>query len=538
MVAIKVESCISNKQVLKIEALVIKRLQGLPHTCELHGCGRTDRVNFIVMSLLGQNLSDLRKKQDKQVFSLSTVLRLAVQSIVAVQGIHNCGFLHRDIKPSNFAMGLGEKTRNCFLIDFGLARQYTTLTGELKQPRPFAGFRGTVRYASINAHLGNELGRHDDLWSVFYMLVELTTGSLPWRRIREKEEAGKAKQECDHDELIKGLPEEFKLFMNHLKGLKYHDKPDYQYLINLFLSAQKKFGINSCDPYDWESDFVLPPSASAGVSPPINSQEQYTTPEIIDSAQLKKDKNESERSFGDKVKKICKVFQTMNSPKSAQIASSDRRNFSNEQQITDKTKQHVLKSPENNTPLHSNQKNNNGSSNDINMQIDCINDKCSTDCELERSKCHHIPSADVCDNNVVGVLPNDKAFNTNSEQSHVSSMERQSPLNTGFIVVSVNNEGMSKDVSFSCSEDGPIVKKFERVDSPLLSRTGPGQRNERNDLVSTLDTPVEKTQLLTSSLVIIPRPPIVPPRSGYFCSSARKRKFVKIGQRIFAAKLD
>ncbi len=117
-------------------------------------------------------------------------------------------------------------------------------------------------------------------------------------------------------------------------------------------------------------------------------------------------------------------------------------------------------------------------------------------------------------------------------------MERQSPLNTGFIVVSVNNEDMSKDVSFSCSEDGPIVKKFERVDSPLLSRTGPGQRNERNDLVSTLDTPVEKTQLLTSSLVIIPRPPIVPPRSGYFCSSARKRKFVKIGQRIFAAKLD
>ena len=40
-------------------------------------------------------------------------------------------------------------------------------------------------------------------------------------------------------------------------------------------------------------------------------------------------------------------------------------------------------------------------------------------------------------------------------------MERQSPLNTGFIVVSVNNEDMSKDVSFSCSEDGPIVKKFE-----------------------------------------------------------------------------
>ena len=549
MVAIKVESCISNKQVLKIEALVLKRLQGLPHTCELHGCGRTDRVNFIVMSLLGQNLSDLRKKQDKQVFSLSTVLRLAVQSIVAVQGIHNCGFLHRDIKPSNFAMGLGEKSRRCFLIDFGLARQYTTLTGELKQPRPIAGFRGTVRYASINAHLGNELGRHDDLWSVFYMLVELATGSLPWRRIREKEEAGKAKQECDHEDLIKGLPEEFKLFMDHLKGLTYHDKPDYQYLINLFLSVQKRLGINSSDPYDWETGVGLPSTtvsntATQGV---MNSQEHYTTPEIID-LQPKKDVNESERSFGEKVKKICKVFQTMNSPKSTRVSSADKKNSSNEQQMSDKTKQHVSKSPENIICPLSQNNNNNESSNNNNMQIDCVINKCSTECERGTSKGNHTPSEEVYSNSIGGVAVapggiesvNDRAFFSNSERTRRCSMERPPALlNTasGFVIVS-GNGAVSRDFSFSYSEDGPIVKKFERVDSPLLNRAELGHRgNTRNDFVSTLDTPVERTELLTSSLVIIPRPPTVPPRSGYFCSSARKRKFVKIGQRIFANSL-
>lgn len=80
------------------------------------------------------------------------------------------------------------------------------------QPRTVAGFRGTVRYASVNAHknkvsaiahvllhsdatsiqrrlsvvLLQEMGRHDDLWSLFYMLVEFAVGQLPWRKIKDK----------------------------------------------------------------------------------------------------------------------------------------------------------------------------------------------------------------------------------------------------------------------------------------------------------------------------------------------------------------
>lgn len=80
------------------------------------------------------------------------------------------------------------------------------------QPRPVAGFRGTVRYASVNAHKNKvsvlsltasvigiygsrelkigvilqEMGRHDDLWSLFYMLVEFLVGQLPWRKIKDK----------------------------------------------------------------------------------------------------------------------------------------------------------------------------------------------------------------------------------------------------------------------------------------------------------------------------------------------------------------
>lgn len=50
---------------------------------------------------------------------------------------------------------MGRLQYNCrkvYMLDFGLARQYTTATGEVRAPRAAAGFRGTVRYASINAH--------------------------------------------------------------------------------------------------------------------------------------------------------------------------------------------------------------------------------------------------------------------------------------------------------------------------------------------------------------------------------------------------
>ena len=131
MCAVKAEATGTNKQVLRMEVAVLKRLQGVPYVCDFIGCGRTEKINYIVMSLLGPNLSELRKRQPQQKLSVSTILRLGIQIINAVQAVHNCGYLHRDIKPSNFAIGgYFETSRCCYILDFGLARQYITPTGD------------------------------------------------------------------------------------------------------------------------------------------------------------------------------------------------------------------------------------------------------------------------------------------------------------------------------------------------------------------------------------------------------------------------
>uniref|UniRef100_A0A1A7WRK3 non-specific serine/threonine protein kinase n=1 Tax=Iconisemion striatum TaxID=60296 RepID=A0A1A7WRK3_9TELE len=252
-VALKVESAQQPKQVLKMEVAVLKKLQGKDHVCRFVGCGRNDRFNYVVMELQGRNLADLRRSMPRGTFSISNTLRLGRQILEAIESIHSVGFLHRDIKPSNFAMGRFPSTcRTCYMLDFGLARQFTNSCQEVRPPRPVAGFRGTVRYASVNAHKNKEMGRHDDLWSLFYMLVEFLVGQLPWRKIKDKEHVGKLKETYDHRLMLKHLPAEFGVFLEHIFSLDYYTKPDYQLLMSVFDNSMKTYNVVENDPYDWE----------------------------------------------------------------------------------------------------------------------------------------------------------------------------------------------------------------------------------------------------------------------------------------------
>lgn len=46
---------------------------------------------------------------------------------------------------------------------------------------------GRIPGNTINTHHRIELGRHDDLWSWFYMSIEFKLGQLPWKDIRDKD---------------------------------------------------------------------------------------------------------------------------------------------------------------------------------------------------------------------------------------------------------------------------------------------------------------------------------------------------------------
>uniref|UniRef100_A0A3Q2XVK1 Tau tubulin kinase 2b n=1 Tax=Hippocampus comes TaxID=109280 RepID=A0A3Q2XVK1_HIPCM len=242
-VAMKVESATHPKPVQRTEAVVLRKLQGKDNVCRFVSAGRNERFNYVVMELQGRNLADLRRSRARGTFSVSTTLRLGKQILQGIESIHSVGFLHRDIKP----------------------------------PRSVAGFRGTVRYASINTHKNKEIGRHDDLWSLFYMLVEFMSGQLPWRKFKDKEQVGNLKEAYDHRLMLNHLPSEFSAFLDHILSLDYYTKPDYELLMSLFDCSMKSHNVLHNDPYDWEkcdSEDML----TAAAAPPTGQELTRLTP--------------------------------------------------------------------------------------------------------------------------------------------------------------------------------------------------------------------------------------------------------------------
>ncbi|XP_071995938.1 tau-tubulin kinase 1 isoform X2 [Engystomops pustulosus] len=153
-------------------------------------------------------------------------------------------------------------------------RRSLVLAAGMRSPRNVAGFRGTVRYASVNAHKNREMGRHDDLWSLFYMLVEFAVGQLPWRKIKDKEQVGMIKEKYDHRMLLKHMPSEFHLFLEHISSLDYFTKPDYQMIMSVFENSMKERGITENEAFDWEkggTDILLSTSTS---TPPQQNTRQ------------------------------------------------------------------------------------------------------------------------------------------------------------------------------------------------------------------------------------------------------------------------
>ncbi|KAL4449542.1 hypothetical protein ABPG77_007186 [Micractinium sp. CCAP 211/92] len=189
--AVKIEKRIDVRTVRQ-EYKVLKRLQaGCRQAVRVHEGGEYAGGRFyMVMDLLGPNLSTVRRGALGGALEPTAAKVVAASMLKALEQVHAEGFIHRDVKPANFVMDPADATDPASaawtLVDFGLARQYIDeASRQPLPPRPEAAFRGSTTYASVNCHRLEDQSRRDDLWGWFYCLVELIEGTLPWRSDRE-----------------------------------------------------------------------------------------------------------------------------------------------------------------------------------------------------------------------------------------------------------------------------------------------------------------------------------------------------------------
>lgn len=207
---------------------------------------------------------------------------MGISMIDRIEAFHNKNLLHRDIKPENFVIGVNEQNKLVHLIDFGLARLYKNMQGLHISMREGYGLIGTARYASINAHIGRELSRRDDLESIGYTLIYFLKGKLPWQDVKGADRKAKYKKikemktSLPVEKLCEGLPGCFAVYMNYVRNLNFAETPSYKHLKKLFEDTIRDFDMK----LDYEFDWVIKNRLERGIAHPDpknsdSDKEQY-----------------------------------------------------------------------------------------------------------------------------------------------------------------------------------------------------------------------------------------------------------------------
>lgn len=154
-----------------MEVFVMRKLQKSKHACRLLLAGKERNYSFLIMTLLGKELSELRRKYPDRKMPVGATLKIGLQAIEAIYDLHSVGFVHRwaslslllllsssvfrDVKPTNYAFGALNKG-NLYIFDFGLARQiFISDHGKpkLREPRNKVSFRGISILVSCSIRL-------------------------------------------------------------------------------------------------------------------------------------------------------------------------------------------------------------------------------------------------------------------------------------------------------------------------------------------------------------------------------------------------
>ncbi|CAL2036532.1 unnamed protein product [Caenorhabditis brenneri] len=249
VVAVKVERKSQDSGRIVLELNILVQLSHSPHVPKVYYSGEVGAYNYIVMQLLGQNIGDLRKLQKTRSFSVLTTARVGVQCLEGLRQIHALGYIHRDIKPSNICVGIGEHKRILYIVDFGMARRILTSDGKFRPERVYASFRGTTRYVSVAAHERKEQGFVDDIWSLFFSLLELAEG-LPWRSIVDQDQVLSCKRQMLKNFQSRKMGRNFELFPHILENTGRTEHPDYDRLIGILRSCCENF--NELTEFEWD----------------------------------------------------------------------------------------------------------------------------------------------------------------------------------------------------------------------------------------------------------------------------------------------
>ena len=102
-----------------------------------------------------------------------------------IETLHSRGYIHRDLRLEHFLLGKAKKPNRVYMTGLNTGKRYLRSDkkhADYRDNKP--SFTGTARFLSLNAHMGIEQSRRDDIESFMYILIFMIKGSLPWQKLK------------------------------------------------------------------------------------------------------------------------------------------------------------------------------------------------------------------------------------------------------------------------------------------------------------------------------------------------------------------
>ena len=244
-VAIKFEIKMDNIKSLKNEAKIYQYLGKINGFPQIKMFGTMDKLNYLVIDLLGKSLSNTILEFNK--LSLKTTLLIGIQIINRIKVLHETQLLHRDVKPSNFLFGLEKDINKLYLVDFGFSKRYI-YNGNHIQERELTKIVGSPNFVSLNIHNHIEPSRRDDLESCIYIMLTMLLGKLVWFDKSNLNDIYKLKEQIL---LLEEVPTFIKILLHYVRKIKFDETPDYNYIINVIIDTFKTNLFENDDNFEW-----------------------------------------------------------------------------------------------------------------------------------------------------------------------------------------------------------------------------------------------------------------------------------------------
>ena len=150
-----------------------------PHIVSIFDFGRSNEgFPYIVMEYIeGDNLSDLLEEKGRLPFDI--FLEISLQTVRALQYLHNRGIVHRDIKTSNLMLEKVDEELFVKLVDLGIAKIFFDPEISSQKLTETGSIFGSPMYMSPEQCQGQTVDARSDIYSLGCVMYECLNGGPP-----------------------------------------------------------------------------------------------------------------------------------------------------------------------------------------------------------------------------------------------------------------------------------------------------------------------------------------------------------------------